>query len=206
MTANGDARSGPKPGERKSAPDRVVLTSALGRLLPILWQVPLLAIPFAFFFAVLFGSDDGDPFWKSLLYSYQIALTISGSVMLLMWVIFHLSPLRVLREPADNDRAGIIRTSLAYTLVAIVGTLTGALLVNQFILPGFLGGGRQWITVGMFTLLFAIMGLAIAFALQFHQSSLDKARSDQELNLARRIQESFLVREFPRMKRMDIHA
>ena len=176
------------------------------RLLQMLWQVPVFAIPFALFFAVLFGGTSGGSFWETLRVSYGISLTFTASVMLLMWAVFHLSPLRALRDPADDDRAGIVRTSVAHTLVAIVGSLLGAFLVHLFIIPGFLGGGRQWITVGMFSLLFAIMGLAIAFALQFHQSSIDKAKADQELDLARRIQESFLVQEFPRLERMDVHA
>jgi serine phosphatase RsbU (regulator of sigma subunit) len=175
------------------------------KLLSILWQAPLYAVPFAFFFAFLFGGE-GSSFGRTLWASYKIALTFSLSVQLLMFVVFWLTPLRSLREPPDGDRAAIIRTSIAYTLVATAGSVIAALLIHQFILPGFLGSGRQWAMVGSFTVLFAIMGLAIAFALQFHATSVQKAKADQELTLARRIQESFLVRDFPHLANLDVHA
>ena len=178
--------------------------SAVRRLLQVLWQAPLVAIPFGIFFAILFG--DRGSFKDSLIVSYQIALAFAFSINLLMWFAFYITPLRAIREAKENDRATIIRTSVAYTLVSIIGSLTGAIIVHFWVLPGFMGTGRQLAVLGSFTLLFAIMGLAIAFALQFHQTSVEKARADQELNLARRIQESFLVREFPALARLDVHA
>ncbi|HEX7878286.1 MAG TPA: SpoIIE family protein phosphatase, partial [Candidatus Eisenbacteria bacterium] len=176
------------------------------KFLHILWQAPVYALPFAFFFALLFGGGEKAPFWSAVWASYKIAFTFSLSVQLLMFTVFWLSPLRMLREPPDGDRAAIIRTSIAYTLVATAGSILAALIIHQFVMPGFLGGGRQMALVGSFTLIFAVMGLAIAFAFQFHTTSMEKAKADQELTLARRIQESFLVREFPALAHLDVHA
>jgi serine phosphatase RsbU (regulator of sigma subunit) len=174
------------------------------RLGHIAWQAPLIALPFALFFAVLFGR--GGTFAQAFGTSYQIALVFALSVMLSMWVAFYLTPLRALRESSDNSRGAMIRASVAYTAMSMIGSFIGALLVHQFVLPGFLGGGRQLAIVFSFTILFATMGLAIAWALQFHAASLAKVRADQELTLARRIQESFLVREFPALVNLDVHA
>ena len=47
---------------------------------------------------------------------------------------------------------------------------------------------------------------AISYAIVFYRSSLDRARSDQELTLARRIQRSFLLSQFPDVPRLEMHA
>jgi serine phosphatase RsbU (regulator of sigma subunit) len=165
-----------------------------------------MAIPFALFFVIIFGGMDRGGFWPALWTSYRIALTFAFSVSLTLWAAFHFTPLQRIRDASDRDRGALARTIAAYMGTSIFGSAIGSALVHLFILPGFLGGGRQIGLVAAFTLLFAVLFLALAFALQYHQASVGRARAEEELNLARRIQESFLVRDFPELERLDVHA
>lgn len=181
-------------------------SSPVRELLGHLWRGPLLAIPFAFFFVALFGSQAGGGFWPALWTSYRIALTFAFSVGLTMWAVFNFTPLRRLREITSPSREELVRTVGAYLGASILGSIIGSAVVHLFVLPGFLGSGRQIGVVAAFTLLFAVLFLALAFAFQYHRATIGRARAEEELNLARRIQESFLVRDFPALERLDVHA
>jgi sigma-B regulation protein RsbU (phosphoserine phosphatase) len=58
----------------------------------------------------------------------------------------------------------------------------------------------------MFSLIFAALFMGIVFARIYFVRALDRARADEELNLARRIQRSFLISQFPLMPRLEVHA
>jgi serine phosphatase RsbU (regulator of sigma subunit) len=184
----------------------VAAPSPLRELVGHLWRGPLLAIPFALFFVVIFGGMDRGGFWPALWTSYRIALTFAFSVSLTLWAAFNFTPLQRIRDSSDRDRGALVRTIGAYLGTSILGSAVGSALVHLFVLPGFLGGGRQIGLVAAFTLLFAVLFLALAFALQYHRASVGRARAEEELNLARRIQESFFVRDFPALERLDVHA
>src|SRR5262249_18368757 len=68
------------------------------------------------------------------------------------------------------------------------------------------GTWREFAVFGMFTVLFSILFSAIAYAYFYYQKSLERARAEQELSLARRIQRSFLLSQFPPMPRLELHA
>jgi len=79
------------------------------------------------------------------------------------------------------------------------------MLLHFTIMPGFLSSGRSIAMVGMFTFLFAALFMGIG-----RRSPSIKRRSRRQvrdqLNLARRIQRSFLLSQFPEMPRLEIHA
>jgi sigma-B regulation protein RsbU (phosphoserine phosphatase) len=79
-------------------------------------------------------------------------------------------------------------------------------IIHFTLLPGFLGSPRQLLMIAMFALLFGLFGTGIAYAFYFYRQALDKAKAEQELTLARRIQRSFLIEDFPARPRFEVHA
>jgi len=172
-------------------------------LLKILWRGPLLAIPFAVFFSVVLGGTLAmfrGVYVVSLMFSYANALAVWAA----RWFLIP----RLSGGPAakaGRPRA-VITDVIAYAGAAIAGSLAAATLLQFTILPGFLGSLRQVATVGMFTLLFAALFIGVSYAWHFYKDALLRVRSEEELNLARRIQRSFLLSQFPSRPGVEVHA
>jgi sigma-B regulation protein RsbU (phosphoserine phosphatase) len=81
-----------------------------------------------------------------------------------------------------------------------------AFLIHFTIMPGFLGSARQVATLAMFCILFSALGILVAWAAVFYRRAIDRAKSEEELTVARRIQRSFLLSHFPAMPRLEVHA
>jgi phosphoserine phosphatase RsbU/P len=60
--------------------------------------------------------------------------------------------------------------------------------------------------MGMFALLFAVLFTGVSMAFHYYKESLNRVRAEQELTLARRIQRSFLMTQFPELPRIELHA
>jgi sigma-B regulation protein RsbU (phosphoserine phosphatase) len=58
----------------------------------------------------------------------------------------------------------------------------------------------------MYMLLFLVLVNAVSIALSYHQGAIEHARRDKELELARRIQHSFLPESFPVDPKVEVHA
>jgi hypothetical protein len=169
-------------------------------LLRLAWQQPLWALPFAIFFGTIFGGSGLASYWMA----YRMSLVFACSVNLCLWVAEYFVAPRVLAE--DESKIPLWQHGALYGGSSIFGSLLAAVILNFTLVPGFLGGPRQWLVVGMFTLLFVVLFSAISYAITFYRKSLDRARADQELVLARRIQRSFLLSSFPAMPRLEVHA
>ena len=167
--------------------------------LRLLWRQPIFAIPFALFFGTLFGrGSEGylDAFKFSLVFTYLVGLAIWG-------VTHFLVPRLSLEE--GGTRAVWLITSI-YTGASFIGSVVAALLIHFFLMPGFLGSGRSIAIMSMFSLLFAALAMGIAIAAAFYHKAVAQLKSEQELNLARRIQRSFLITQFPARPRLEVHA
>jgi hypothetical protein len=173
----------------------------LRQLLDIAWKVPLFAVPFALFFGTLYGNGRRD----SYVGAYIVSLVIGVVIMLFVWVTEHFIAPRLRRGRSDTGRSSVAE-ALMYVVASIAGAYTAALIIRLTIAPGFFGDTRGFLVFGMFTILFAVLFSAIAYSLYWYRKSLDRARAEQELNLARRIQRSFLLSQFPEMPRIDLHA
>jgi sigma-B regulation protein RsbU (phosphoserine phosphatase) len=99
-----------------------------------------------------------------------------------------------------------VRHLLLFGGASLLGSLVAALTLHFTILPQMLGSARSTATLGMFTLLFLALVTGILTALRFYRDALERARSDHELKVARRIQSSFLISEFPPMRGLEVHA
>ncbi len=181
------------PPKRRASPWR--------SLFKHLWQQPLLAIPFALFFGTLSGAHQRQyvgAYVASLYFAYAIALALWT---LEYWILPHIS----MPEEDTSGRRMLLRTGL-YTAASFVGAYTAAAAIHFTIMPGFMGSAQNVITIGMFTLLFTALFMGMATAMVYYRKSLERAKAEEELHLARRIQRSFLISQFPPMPRLEVHA
>lgn len=173
--------------------------SAWPRLVSVLWQAPLYALPFAAFFAIT--DARGAPFGGY----YFAALLFAGVIMVNLWALDSFGTPR-LRAAFPNWRPALLPAGLLHLVVVLGASLQAAWLVHRFLLPGFLGSLRIVVVVGLYSLLFGALGTAMVLVWQYHQSSIAHERAVRDLELARQIQQSFLPAVFPSNPRLDVHA
>ena len=173
----------------------------LRALTRILWQMPLLSVPFALFFGTIFGAG-----LHGYVVAYESSLIIGFTVMLSIWAVEWTFVPRIRRWSPANTGPFFWITTAIFPLTGIVGSFIGALIVNATILPRMLENLRAYVIFGLYALLFAVLFTGIAYMMAFHRQSIQRAKAEQELNLARRIQRSFLISNFPSRPRLEVHA
>jgi hypothetical protein len=169
----------------------------------MLWRGLLISVPFAVFFTVVLGAP-----WAWFPRMFLVALIFSYVIGLAVWLVGWWSERTGERGPVDA-RAGsraAVAVVLRYFGVSMLGTLVAAGIVHFTVLPGFLGSFRQLSVILMYGTLFAGLFIGISMAFHFYQHAIARARSEEELNLARRIQRSFLMSNFPERPGLEIHA
>jgi serine phosphatase RsbU (regulator of sigma subunit) len=170
-------------------------------LVQVLWIQPLWAVPFAIFFGTLLGGG-----WRRYVGAYWASLVFSYAVGLALWAAEHFV-MPLVRPPADEGkREPVWLDAAVYGSAAMIASGVAAVVLHFTIAPGFLGSARAVAVVGMFALLFTALFTGLAYASHFYRQALERARADQELNMARRIQRSFLLSQFPAMPRLEVHA
>lgn len=173
----------------------------LRKLVGLLWRVPLFSLPFALFFGTLFGGGGFRPY----LVAYELALVFSAVIGVSLWLLENFV-LPALQRRLPTWKPTLLSVGLLYMLASIAATFVAAFLVRVLLLPGFMRGTRSLAILGMFALLFAALFTALALVVEYHRSSLEHARSERELELARNIQRSFLPESFPVSSRVEVHA
>jgi len=169
-------------------------------LFHLVWIQLLAAIPFGLFFGTLSGAkwhSYVDAYIASLFFGFPISLSI---MTLERWIL----P-RFVGDEGPAGRRMMLRISL-YTIAGLVGAFTGALALRFTIAPHFLGSWPEVASIAMFTLLFMGLFLGIAMSTVYYRKALDRAGTERELQLARRIQRSFLLSDFPRRPRIEVYA
>lgn len=182
-------------------PRSITEKSPLRGFLRILWLQPLAAVPFALFFGTLLGGG-----WPRYLGAYQAALVFAYTIAIMIWATsWFLIPRLQSRTPDGGKGLPVWMEATTYAVTAMVGSGIAAVILHFTIIPGFLGG-RGLVVIGMFSLLFTALFTGLSYAVHFYRQTLDKVRAEQELNMARRIQRSFLLSQFPEMPRLEVHA
>jgi serine phosphatase RsbU (regulator of sigma subunit) len=173
----------------------------LRSLLTLLWRQSLLALPFTAFFGLLFG---GGP--ASFALAFRISLVFAYVIGLHLWAAEHLvAPrLRIAGDPLKPG--GFARHAALHLGASVAGSYVAALIVHLFVSPGFLGSARSVLVVTMFALLFTALIGGLIYGWHFYRSALARARAEEEMALARRIQRGFLLTAFPRRPRLEVHA
>jgi hypothetical protein len=185
----------PKP-KRATRP-----TTPLQGFLTMLWHQPLFALPMGLFFGTIYGTGLAGYFL-----AYRMALVFAYVIGLLLWALQHFIIERIRARADESHTARVLRVSLIYMVTSIIGAAIAAYLLHVTFMPGLLGGGQQVAVIGMYTLLFSVLTTGIVLAVIFYRDAIQRAKADQELDLARRIQRAFLISQFPAMPRLEVHA
>jgi hypothetical protein len=165
----------------------------------VLWSLPFTALFGTIYrrFKVGLGGYVG-AFYVSMVFAFTIMTLVFVNERFVVPTLFPVTP-----------RLGTPRFWLmigTYIFVSLVGTAIAAVIVHFTLVPGFLGSSRQIVINVIVSLFFTLLITGIIMAIGFYRGALANVRSEQELNLARRIQTSFLPSEFPRLPQLDIHA
>lgn len=181
-----------KPTARRESPWR--------DLASLLWKVPLFALPVAAFILVTSGAA-----FSRFGEYFAVSLVFSGYALAGVWIAHHwLAPPFTARHA--GDRWLTWKLTAIHTGMAMLFGLAAALTVHLTLLPGLLGSGRAVLTMITYFVVLGLVFVGLTLAIQFHGQALERAGSERELQLARRIQRSFLPSEFPGHPRLEVHA
>ena len=178
--------------------------SPLRSLWNLAWRAPLMALPFAAFFHFLQGLPA-----RYFGQFYAIALVFSYTIGLGIWTMRLLDRTRRARTDARRPKAGgrgVILVILRYMGASLLSMLVASLILHFTLLPGMLGSWRSITLLLIYGLLFSCLFIGISFAFTFYEHAIARARSEEELNLARRIQRQFLISNFPQRPGLEVHA
>lgn len=171
-------------------------------LLRMLWTMPIVAIPFALLFGTLSGAS-----LVHYEYAYALALVFGYCIGLANWAVgAWIMPRRMAEAAAAGRRRSLFGHTPWYVGASFLGAAAASLIIHLTILPNFLGDGRSVALIAMFTVLFTAMFMGFSYARTFYRQALEQARAEQELNMARRIQRSFLLSQFPSSPKIQVHA
>jgi hypothetical protein len=168
-------------------------------LAALLWKVPVFALPVGLFIQITSGA----PLSQALGY-YGVSLVFAVFTFFGVWLAQHwVVPAFVGNDP---DAPGLtLKITGIHTGVAMLFGVGAALTVHFTIVP-ILGSGRAILTMMMYFVALGTVFVGGALAIHFYRQSMARAGSDRELQLARKIQQSFLPTEFPSHARFEIHA
>lgn len=176
-------------------------TPSPGReLVQWLWKLPVFALPFAGFFLLVTGA----PLRAFGIY-YRVSLVFTLSAMIAVRATKQWIEPRMLRA-FEQDPRRVWYVAVGYTLASVVGVSLGAIVIQSTIAPGFLGSGRGVLVMLVYCLLFAALFLGISLAITYYRDAVERAGTERELQLARRIQRSFLLSNFPARPRVELFA
>jgi len=133
-------------------------------LAPMLW-----AVPFALFFGTLYSPDLRGYGWAYVV-SLVFSLVIRAATVLAERVLV---PYLRLREP-ERVRRWLPEAAI-YMVVSVSASFIAAGIVNQFVVPGFLGSPRAWLISGMFAIAFSILVGGIIYARVFYRAAVARA-------------------------------
>jgi hypothetical protein len=170
-------------------------------LIRLLWRTPLFAVPFSAFFGTLYGAT-----WEAYKGAYVVSLLFAYVITLCIWLTETLILPRVQRPTATGRKPPPWIFPALYCAASLFGSFVAAVIAHFTLIPGLLGNTRAIVLITMFSLIFCGLFMGIVSAVTFYRQAIDKAKAEEELNLARRIQRSFLLTNFPQRPRFEIHA
>jgi hypothetical protein len=169
-------------------------------LIPFAWRIPLAALGFGLFFWLITGLHRG-----ALPGLVAVSGIFATTISLLMWAGEHALYARVVRARPDGSRP-VALTVAFFTMLSVVGSFLGLLLSNLLLHTRLLGSAAGLAVFAVFTLMFTALFMGITMAQRYYLEAMRRAREDEDLLLARRIQQSFLPERFPAGPGFDVHA
>jgi len=149
------------PAQPETHRSRLIVSLVLA---PMLW-----AVPFALFFGTLYSPDLRGYGWAYVV-SLVFSLVIRAATVLAERVLV---PYLRLREP-ERVRRWLPEAAI-YMAVSVSASFIAAGIVNQFVVPGFLGSPRAWLISGMFAIAFSILVGGIIYARVFYRAAVARA-------------------------------
>jgi signal transduction histidine kinase len=137
---------------------------------------PLVSIPFALFFGTLFGATLHD-----YLVSYRMSLVFGYCIVPAIWTVRHFVQPRIESACLEEDDSIGWRIGASYIAASVVGAYVAATIIHFTIMPGFLGGVRQVVISGLFTLLFSALFTGYNFARVFYHEAVERARAVEKM-------------------------
>ncbi len=159
-----------------TAPDPRLAPRPGRKLLDVVWQAPLWALPFALFFGTLFGAR-----WPDYVLSYKVSLVFSYCISLAVWGVKRVMLPNLMRCDYETERRKLNwQIGLTISAACLVASYVAAFIVHSTILPGFLGTPRAVIVSGMFSLLFITLFSGINYAIVFYRQAVERARAVEQ--------------------------
>ncbi len=130
---------------------------------PLLW-----AVPFALFFGTLYGGG-----WRSYGTAYVISLVFATVIRTATVLAGELLVPRLGVRRAGSDRW--LPEAAVYFTVSVTASFLAALIVDRFVLRGFMGTPRAWLVSGMFAVAFSVLVGGIIYARVFYRTAVARA-------------------------------
>ncbi len=169
-------------------------------LLHLLWMLPLLAVPFGGFFMLLQGQP-----WKAFPGFWIASMIFGAPIAIGNWAVGRFLEPQLEKRFPDDPRVTWWRAG-AYMVVSLLGSVVAIVILGYTLIPEFHTHLRSVVISLTFCAIFAGLFLGANMAIQSYRVALSRAGADRELQLARRIQRSFLLSEFPQRPRLEVHA
>lgn len=179
-----------RKGARKPSPWRDLASLA--------WKIPLGALPVGLFIQVTSGAA-----MSRFLQFYGVSLIFGSFTFFGVWLAQHWLVPPLFKDP---DAPGLtFKMTGIYTGTATVFGIAAALTVHFSLVP-ILGTGRAVLTMFVYFVVLGLVFVGGVLGFHFYRAAMERAGSERELQLARRIQQSFLPSEFPLHPRFEVHA
>lgn len=133
-------------------------------LAPLLW-----AIPFALFFGTLYGGG-----WASYGSAYIVSLVFAAVIRGATLLAERLVVPRLRRRAGAGGYPWLLDAAV-YMTVSVGASYVAAILVDRFLVRGFLGSPRAWLISGMFAVAFTVLVGGIIYARVFYRQALSRA-------------------------------
>jgi signal transduction histidine kinase len=133
-------------------------------LAPLLW-----AIPFALFFGTLYGGGWAS-YGSAYIVSLVFAVVIRGATLLAERVV-----VPRLRRRAGAGAYPWLLDAAVYMAVSVSASYLAAIIVDRFLVRGFLGSPRAWLISGMFAVAFTLLVGGIIYARVFYRQAVSRA-------------------------------
>jgi sulfur transfer complex TusBCD TusB component (DsrH family) len=168
--------------------------------LELLWRIPVFSAVLTAALVILTGSPWG--MWRGFFLPTVLCTAIA---MIAVAVIRHTVQPRIVARFAGDPRGGFVIAGI-YLGTSLVATSLGLVLLNFTLVPGLLHSAGDALRMFAYSMMLGTLVTGATLSYTFYRRAMDRAGSDRELQLARRIQRSFLLSEFPVRSRVEVHA
>lgn len=138
-------------------------------LVSLLVATALWALPFALFFGTLYGGGWAS-YWGAYVVSLVFAFVIRSATIVAERLI-----VPSLRRRAGGQHYPWGLDAAVYMAVSVSASYVAAILVDRFLVRGFLGSPRAWLISGMFAVAFSLLVGGIVYARIFYRQAVSRA-------------------------------